>query len=75
VVFPSLQAASEQRPHKLSYTFPAKPTDSAQRAAAEGEVQALREALVAAGLTAKVIYSGRSKKGGQAGATELMGGT
>lgn len=47
------QVASEQRRHKLSFHL--------QRSTAEADeavLQGLREALAAAGLAAKVIYSG-----------------
>jgi sucrose-6F-phosphate phosphohydrolase len=48
------QAASEQRPHKLSYHLDAKGD------AAEQVVEHLKEALQGKGIQAKVIYSGGS---------------
>ncbi len=47
-----VQDASEQRPHKLSYHLSAKGED------AQNVISQLQEALKAAGVRAKIIYSG-----------------
>jgi hypothetical protein len=48
------QTATEQRRHKLSYHLTRGPTPSED----EAVIQGLRDALAAAGLAAKVVYSG-----------------
>ena len=52
VLRPAEQAATEQRPHKLSYSL------SAKGAEAKAVLTRLEEALESKGIKAKVIYSG-----------------